>query len=463
MLTRAKTAIFAGLFAFFRTYSREIKQALHLAFPIILGQLGMMLMGLADTIMVGKLGKEVLAACVSANNVFWLVYFLGMGVLFSISTLVSIYVGEGRAEKGYLSYRAGMLVSLVLAVVLYAVLEAVAANYHWLKQDPAIVDGAVSYLRIVNMSGIPMLLILTARQFTDGLGFTRIAMYITLGGLLLNVFLNWLLIYGHWGFEAMGLDGAAWATLISRVAMAVVALGWIRFVPKLKQFHPEQRFTRNELMEESGRIFEIGIPIGLQFFAEVACFAYSGIMAGWISPAHQSAHGIALNLASLTYMAASGLSAAGSIMAGNAYGEKNSRKVRRAGNAVLGIVLVYMAATAVLFIVFRHPLLAAYSNDREVLLIGGTLMAYAALFQLADGMQAVSIGLLRGIKDVRIPMAGIIVCYWLIGLPLGWYLAFRAGMKTEGLWIGFTTGLFLTAIFSTWRFYLQQRRLFREP
>jgi multidrug resistance protein, MATE family len=230
----------------------------------------------------------------------------------------------------------------------------------------------------------------------------------------------------------------------------------------MRVYHPTTRFTRNELLEEAGRIFEIGIPIGLQFFAEVACFTFSGIMAGWINAAHQSAHGIALNLASLTYMAANGLSAAGSIMVGNAYGEKNVRKIRRAGNTVLRMVIMYMTCTAILFLLLRGPLIRAYTPDPEVFQIGFVLLLYAALFQLADGTQAVSIGLLRGIKDVRIPSIGIIVCYWIIGLPLGWYLAFRQGMDTEGLWIGFTTGLFLTAIFTTRRFYLHIKTLFHH-
>jgi len=329
-----------------------------------------------------------------------------------------------------------------------------------LRQSKEVEPLAVDFLRILNFSGLPMLLFVSSRQFTDGLGFTKVAMYITGAGLLLNVLLNWVFIYGNLGFAPMGLNGAAYATLVSRVLMALAAMLYIRFAPAMKTYHPEQRFSSNEIREEAGRVFEVGLPIGLQFFAEVACFAFSGIMAGWVNATHQSAHGIALNLASLTYMAASGLSAAGSIMAGNAYGEKNRRKVRRAGNAVLAMVLLYMFCTALIFLIFRKPLSVAYTDDAQVVSVASGLLIYAALFQLADGVQAVSLGLLRGIKDVRTPSVALVVCYWLIGLPLGWWLGFGAGMETEGIWIGFTAGLFLTAIFASSRFYLQVKKLF---
>jgi MATE family multidrug resistance protein len=447
---------------FFRIYRREMKQALQLAYPIILGQVGIMLMGVADTVMVGSLGRDVLAASVAANNIFWLVYFLGMGILFAISPLVAIYCGEGRAAKGYLSYRAGVWVTCVLSVALFALLEGIISNIGWLRQSKEVEPLAADFLRILNYSGLPMLLFVSSRQFTDGLGFTKVAMYITGAGLLLNVLLNWVLIYGNLGFAPMGLNGAAYATLVSRVLMALAAMLYIRFAPAMKTYHPEQRFSSNEIREEAGRVFEVGLPIGLQFFAEVACFAFSGIMAGWVNATHQSAHGIALNLASLTYMAASGLSAAGSIMAGNAYGEKNRRKVRRAGNAVLAMVLLYMFCTALIFLIFRKPLSVAYTDDVQVVSVASGLLIYAALFQLADGVQAVSLGLLRGIKDVRTPSVALVVCYWLIGLPLGWWLGFGAGMETEGIWIGFTAGLFLTAIFASSRFYLQVKKLFPQ-
>ncbi|MEY3982611.1 MAG: hypothetical protein RL160_168 [Bacteroidota bacterium] len=436
-----------------------MKQALRLAYPIILGQVGIMLMGVADTVMVGNLGREVLAASVAANNIFWLIYFLGMGILFALSPLVAIYSGEGRPEKGYLSYRAGIWVTVGLSVVLFALLEGIIGNIGWLRQSKEVEPLAASYLRIVNFSGLPMLLFVSSRQFTDGLGFTKVAMYITGGGLLLNVFLNWVLINGNLGCAALGLDGAGYATMISRIIMAIAAMTYIRYAPGMKKYHPEQRFSTNEIREEAGRVFEVGLPIGLQFFAEVACFAFSGIMAGWVNATHQSAHGIALNLASLTYMAASGLSAAGSIMAGNAFGEKNRRKVRRAGNAVMAMVLLYMTATAVLFLVFRGALASAYTDDAAVVGVATVLLIYAALFQLADGVQAVSLGLLRGIKDVRIPSIALVVCYWIIGLPLGWWLGFGADLKTEGIWIGFTVGLFLTALFASARFYLQVKKI----
>lgn len=433
--------------------------ALKLSFPIILGQLGIILMGVCDTMMVGQLGRDVLASANQANNLFFMVSGITFGVLFAVSTLVSIKVGEGRPEDSFITYRAGLLISGILFVFQFAVLEILAFNFEWLGQDEVVNHLAPSYLHIINLSILPMLIMIAARQFTDGLGHTMIAMFITIGGLALNVFLNYVLIYGKLGFPAWGLEGAGWATFISRWAMALASIWVIRYSPIIGHYRPAVMPTFKAVSAELPQIWRIGLPIALQTFAEWACFSVSGIMVGWLGATRLAAHAVALNVASVTYMVVSGFAIAGSIMVGNAYGEENRVKIKRAGNAVLWIIVVFEALNAVIFILFNKPIAALYGVTPEVEVFVLPLLLLAAVFQLADGIQAGAMNLLRGIKDVNFASGISVLSYWVISLPMGYLLGIVLDFDVFGIWLGFTSGLFLAALFGVLRFYLRQKTL----
>lgn len=458
---RAYLPIFAFLYSMlsFEKYKPFIREAIGLSLPIILGQLGIILMGVADTIMVGDLGSDVLASANQANNIFFMCSGLTFGVLFAISTLVSVKVGEGNPQGGFITYRAGLLISVILFVVQYIVLEIITLNFHWMGQDAAVNAMAPGFLHIINFSVLPMLVMVAARQYTDGLGFTSVAMYITIGGLVLNVFLNWLLIYGKLGLPALGLNGAAYATLISRVAMALAILWYIKFSKVMKGFIPATLPTRAEILAEMPKIWQLGLPVALQTFAEWACFAISGIMVGWLGATQLAAHAVALNVASVTYMIVSGIALAGSIMVGNAFGEGNKQKIRLAAHSIFLLILIFEFVTAVIFLVFNSQIADLYNVSADVREYVLPLLLIAALFQLADGVQAGAMNMMRGIKDVNFASMLSVLSYWIISLPFSYFLGIAMEGNVYGIWFGFTAGLFVAAALGMWRFYYRQKQL----
>lgn len=444
----------------FRTYKVEIIEALKLAYPIILGQLGIILMGVSDTIMVGRLGSDALASVNQANNIFFMFSGISFGVLFSVSTMVSIKVGEGKAAESFITYRAGLLAALIMFVGQYAVMETITANFSLLGQKGRVNELAPAFLHIINLSVLPMLINIATRQYTDGLGHTKVAMITTLSGLLLNIFLAWIMIYGNLGCKAMGINGAAYATLISRCCMAMAGLWFVRYSQGfMKKYRPIKMPPFKEVKSELPQVWKLGLPIALQTFAEWACFSISGIMVGWWGASRLAAHAVALNVASLTYMVVSGIGIAGSIMVGNAYGEANKKKIKRVANAVFLLIAVFELLNA-LFFTFGSGLIAqVYGVTAEVRGFVIPLLLLAAVFQLADGIQAGAMNLLRGITDVNWASVISVLSYWVVSLPLSYYLGKVMEGDVFGIWLGFTIGLFVAAISGVFRFYLRHRSL----
>lgn len=443
----------------FKTYKVQIQQTLKLAYPIILGQLGIVLMGVADMLMVGPLGSEELASVNQANNLFFMMSGLTFGVLFSVSTLVSIKVGQKRAADGFITYRAGLVAALILFAFQFIILQVFVHNFHWLKQDAAIERLAPGFLNILSWSILPLLFNVVTRQFTDGLGHTKIAMLITLGGLALNVFLCYVLIYGHFGVTALGLNGAAYATLISRIVMALVGLWYVRYSAFMREYVPQIMPDWSKIKIELPSIWKIGLPIALQTFAEWACFGLSGVMVGWYGAKQLAAHAVALSFASISYMVVSGIAMAGAIIVGNKYGEKNRDQIRHAAHAIFLIIGVFEIGTALIFIFGNHWIAQLYEVKADVMPTILPLFILAAIFQLADGIQAGAMNMLRGIKDVNWSSGLSILSYWVISLPLSYLLGVWQDWQVYGIWIGFTVGLFVAAMLGVWRFYNHLRVL----
>ncbi len=445
--------------ALWSQYRVFVKDIFQLSYPIILGQLGLVLMGVADTIMVGRLGKEALAGVNQANSLFFMTSGLTFGVLFAVSTLVSIKVGEKKSNSGFLIYRAGLLVSLILFAFQFGLLEILTAHFDWLKQTEAVNKIAPKYLNIVNISVLPMLVFLTARQFTDGLGHTKISMVLTLAGLGLNVILNAILIYGFWVVPAMGYEGAAWATLISRVAMMLAALWYVRYSQFMKTYVPQIMPKWREVWAETKSIWSMGIPIALQTFAEWACFSVSGIMVGWYGEVQVAAHAVALNAASVTYMVASGIGMAGSILVGNAFGEHNAQKIRKVAHATFILMVLFELINALIFVIFNRQIAGLYGVEPAVMPLILPLFVLAAVFQVSDGIQAAAMSLLRGIKDVLWASGISVFSYWIVSMPLSYYLGEVLNKEVYGVWTGFTVGLLVASILGVYRFYQKINRL----
>lgn len=430
----------------------EAKKTLKLAFPIILGEVAQMMLGIIDTAMVGAVGYKQLAAAALVISVMNIPFVFGIGITISVSQMVSMAHGrrDGKLVSHYL-YN-GFWLCAISAVLISLGIELSKNILFHLDQDPEVALLALPYLQIMGWSVIPMLLFLALKQFTDGLEFTKTAMILSLSAIPINAFLNWLMIYGNWGFPRLELPGAAWATLITRILIFIL-LGFIilyhntfsRYIAVRSKVWKLKRQTMKDLLH-------IGIPSSFQITMEAGAFAVSGILIGTIGAVEQAAHQIALSLAALTFMVSMGLSQAGSIRTSNAFGRNDSNLIRLIGKSTLIMALIYGTLCALVFILFRYQLPYFFNDDKAVVSMSAYLLLFAALFQISDSTQAISAGLLRGIKDVKVPTFFIAIAYWAIGIPVGCLLAFYFKMGAAGIWTGFITGLTFSAAFLSLRF-----------
>ena len=427
-----------------KNYKTHAKEGFHLAYPVMLSQLGHVTMGVADNIMVGNLGAANLAGAGLANVAFNFLLLFGIGVSYAITPLVSTADGERDDTKIASILKHGLLINLCNSLILVViVLIGMNVLYH-INQPPEVVVLSIPYLSIITFSLIPILVFQTFRQFTEGLSLTRIAMIIVITANVVNIGLNYLLIYGHGGFPALGLNGAGYATLTSRILMAVVFAGYVYLAPRFKKFR--NGFSIGNYSKALlNKMLHIGIPAGMQFIFEVAAFDFSLVMMGWLGTQALAAHQIAINLATISYMTTSGLAAAATIRVSHFLGKKDFSNLRQSAYSLLGVALLIMTAWAIFFIVGRNFLPLLYVHDAEVIAIAGPLLVIAGFFQLSDGAQVVCIGALRGLQDVKIPSLLIFISYWIIGLPLGYLLAFVLGWGAIGIWLGLLLGLTLTA------------------
>jgi MATE family multidrug resistance protein len=434
------------------TYRTKIKEALTLALPIIAGQLGQVLMGFFDTVQIGGLGHEYIAASGFANGLYWMVVLLGMGVLFAVSPLVSEAFGEGHGYKSIGILKSSIVVSAILTIVFMIMVYLLTAYLPLLKHSDTDNLLAGQFLRIVNFSTGGIFFFMAGKQFLDGMGRTKVGMIITFGGLLLNIFLNWVLIYGRLGMPKLGIQGAAIATTTARIVMTIAILGFIWQDSKIKELRKEFRRHVDDSMSYIKPILIIGIPAGLQFFWEVAAFNAGQIMSGWISVEAEAAHMIAIGLASITFMVLTGIAAAGTIMIGYSLGAKDREGMRIAGNTVIILCVAFEIIFAGLFFTCHNLLPLLYTDNVEVITIASTMLVLAAVFQISDGLQAVAAGALRGMQDVKFPAVIAFISYWLVMIPSCYILAFPMHMGLKGIWIGFIIGLSLAAILQLIRF-----------
>lgn len=430
----------------------EASKTAKLAYPIILGELAQMALGIIDTAMVGAVSYKHLAASSLVQSVIIIPFVLGIGITISVSQLVSQAHGQrdGQQVSHYL-YN-GFWLSAITAVIITLSLEFGQNILFHLNQDPEVAMLAVPYLRIIGWSIIPMLLFMALKQFTDGLEFTKTAMILSLIALPLNALLNWIMIFGNWGFPRMELVGAGWGTLITRtlifIVLGIVVLRHATFKKYIAVRKKQWVFSLKTMRE----LLHIGIPSSLQLSMEAGAFAVSGILVGTIGAVEQAAHQIALSIASVTFMVSMGLSQAGSIRTSNAFGRKDWPTISLIGRSTIMIALAYGVTCALGFIVFRHQLPLVFNNNPAVLTMSASLLLYAAIFQISDSTQVISAGLLRGIKDVKVPTLFIAIAYWVVGIPIGCLLAFYYDMGAAGIWTGFIIGLTLSALFLSFRF-----------
>ena len=430
-----------------------------LAMPIIAGQLGQVLMGFFDTVQIGGLGHQYIAASGFANGLYWMIILLGMGILFAVSPLVSEAFGKREGYKSIGVLISSLVVSLVLTVIFMIIIWVVTAHISVFRHSETDNVLGSKFLYLVNYSTGFVFLFMAAKQFLDGMGRTKIGMQITLVGLVLNFFLNWILIYGKLGLPQLGIEGAAIANGISRVAMTAAILLFIWRDAQVRSLRKEFSHHMDSGLNYVGKILAVGIPAGLQFFWEVAAFNAGQIMSGWISTAAEAAHMIAIGLASITFMVLSGVSAAGTILVGYAYGARDKEGIRISGNTVILLTLVIESVFALFFITAHTVLPRLYTDSLPVISLASTMLVFAAIFQLSDGLQAVASGALRGMQDVTFPAVIAFVCYWMVMIPACYLLAFTYGFGLQGIWIGFIIGLSLAAVMQLLRFRMKIRAI----
>lgn len=439
-----------------RGYLPFYRRNLAVAFPVMLTQLGAALVGLIDTIMVGHYSTTDLAAVSFANGVFFTFMVFAMGAVMAVTPLVGHAFVQQKDERVAALLLNGLWFTLLIGGVTCVVLGICVPLMDNMGQDPSVVEAARPYLimRIIGM--LPFLLFCLQKQFMEGLGNTMVAMIVTAGINLLNILLNWVFIFGHWGAPAMGAAGAGLSTMIAWVLLPVVFLvcilshrDWRKYVLLCRRGLSDRAIIR-ELMR-------IGAPIGLQTTMETILFTLSFIMVGWINKEALAAHQITNQVADFAFMLSLGISSATTIRVSHQYGLGDMRATRMAANASVHLILLMNTIGAALMISLRNYLPYLFTNDEAVVSLASQLLIFAGMLQYADGLQCVGAGMLRGVTDVKVPMWITVITYVVIALPLGYILMFPAGLGAVGMWSSFVVALTIAAI----AFHIRFRWLFR--
>lgn len=436
----------------------EVKATLRLGWPIILGNMTQIALGIIDSAMVGAIHSSQLAAASFVNNLITLPLILAIGLTTAISPLVASALGEGETHRPMrILFNGGLIVtgmSFLFAIGIHLGVDMV----YYFGQDRIVADLSRPYLIWMGWGMIPMAIFMAMKQFADGLGRTRIPMYLALLSIPVNVLVNYAFIFGEWGAPRMELEGAGVGTVASRVVIMVAIFLLIAysqgFAPYRQQLSDQLQIRWERFLD----VFRIGLPASLQYGMESGAFAISGIMAGWLGYVQQAAHQIAISIASFTFMVSVGISAAGSIRVGYAYGKQDWPRARSVGTSTLFIAVVYGLICAILFVLFRFQLPLLFNDEPKVVEYAAVLLFLTAVFQISDSVQAIGVGLLRGIQDVKVPTFFVLLAYWVIGIPSGYVLAFWQGWDVAGIWVGLVLGLSASALLLTVRFLRLSKR-----
>jgi MATE family multidrug resistance protein len=415
--------------------------------------------------MVAKLGHEELAAVGISNSIFFLLAIFPMGVTMAFSAITGMLHGNKKTSLYHYFVKDSFISTIILSVFISVIISLIIRNFEWINQPENVTQISKPYFTLLNWSLMPMLIFLFAKNVSDGFSYTKGGMFVTISALCLNIFLNWVLIYGNLGFNAYGVNGAGYATIISRVYMGISM-----FIILFRSSNTPLQFSefitslsRSSRINFFRKIIRLGFPSGLQYFFEVAAFAGAAVMAGWLGAKELAAHQLAITIASFTYMFAGGIAAGGSICVAKSFGNKNLNHVKKYGEASWQIGFIVMSFFAIIFLLFNHSLAQLFSDKEEIIKMGAHLLVIAAIFQLSDGIQAISVALLRGITDVKLPSFFIFIAYWIIAIPLGYVLSkstqydhWSAGLN--GIWIALSVGLTISAAVLSYRFYYLLRR-----
>jgi multidrug resistance protein, MATE family len=427
---------------------QEFRPLMKLAGPVILAEVGWMSMGLVDTIMVGPLGPAAIAATGMGSGVFTAIVIFGMGLMLGLDAFVSQAHGAGDQKECLLWLHQGVWLACCGAPIVMVVTWFAYSTLDLWGLHPETRRLVGPYLRAIALGALPLLLYAAFRRYLQGMHLVRPVMIALVTANVINAAANWLLIYGHLGMPALGVEGSAWATNAARVYMALVLYVAIR-LEHGRRGHSHPKVDLGLDRARIRRLIALGFPAASQVALEVGVFALATALAGQLDPVSSGSHQIALNIASLAFMVPLGLSSAAAVRVGFAFGAGDRRRAVLAGWTALASGCFVMTALGLVFLLWPVPLLHVFSSDPRIVNIGVGLLAIAGAFQLFDGTQAVATGALRGISETRIPMIVNVIGHWFLGLPVGYALCFRFGWGVRGLWIGLSIGLIVAAVVLT--------------
>jgi MATE family multidrug resistance protein len=434
---------------------------LALALPLIGGHLAQFAVGLTDTVMIGWYGVEELAALTLAHSYFFTIFIMGSGFAWAVMPMVAAAAGTADDTQVRRVTRMGLWISILFGLAALPLLVWSGPILRLFGQEPGVAADAELYLRLVGIGLIPGLLMMVLKSYLAALGRTQVVFWVMAGTAVVNALLNYAFIFGNWGAPELGIQGAALASIGVQIAGLAALVLYARAVtPEYLLF---QRFWRPD-REAFARVFRLGWPIGLTNLAEVGLFTASAFMMGWIGTIELAAHGIAITLASATFMFHLGLSNAATIRAGRAYGRRDERALRDGAAAIIAISLALALLTVAVFLAVPEPLVRLFLDPAdpagpEIVVMGTALLSLAALFQLADGAQVMALGLLRGVQDTRVPMIYAGLSYWAIGIPASYVLGFPVGWGAAGIWAGLVLGLLFAGVLLMGRFWMRSVRI----
>ncbi|MDO6758948.1 MATE family efflux transporter [Tamlana sp. 2_MG-2023] len=448
-------------------YTKEFKYNWQLAAPVMLGMLGHTFVSFVDNIMVGQLGTAELAAVSLGNSFMFIAMSLGIGFSTAITPLIAEYDAANDFIKGKSAFKNGLFLCTVIGVLLFLLVFFAKPLMYLMKQPVEVVELAIPYLDLVAFSLIPLVVFQGFKQFSDGMSMTKYPMYATLLGNVINIVLNYLFIFGKFGFPEYGLVGAAYGTLISRFVMVWYIWYLLKGKEKSKAYVTHIKFfILDKLMLR--KLLDLGAPSAMQMFFEVAIFTSAVWLSGLLGKNPQAANQIALNLSSMTFMVATGLSVAAMIRVGNQKGLKAYFELRRIAFSLFLMSVLLATLFAIIFFIFHTELPKIYVDyddaenlldNQEVVGIASKLLIAAAIFQISDSIQVMVLGALRGLQDVKIPTIITFISYWLIGFPISWFLGKEEAYGSFGIWIGLLAGLTTAAILLYIRFNYLTKRL----
>lgn len=423
---------------------REVRALARLAAPVAITQLGYMLLGVVDTMMVGHVSADAVAAAALGNTWMMVVQMFAMGVIFGIDPIVSQAHGARRGGRAGLALQQGFVIAFLVGIPTGLSWLVTRQGLELLGQSPELAAMAHGYV-LANLPGLlPFLGFVALRSYLQGRGIVQPAMWIALATNALNVFANWVLIYGNLGAPALGLDGSGWATSLSRGFMLAALAGWV-LAARLHEGAWEGWSRRAFERAGLAQVLHLGLPTGLQLTLEIWSFHVITLWAGWLGDVELASHAVVLNMASLTFMVPLGVAIGASTRVGNLIGAGSYGDAQRSAWIAFGLAATTMAVFATLFVLLRHELPRLYTRDAGVVGLAAVILPIGAAFQISDGVQVVGSGILRGMGRTRPAAFFNLIAYWGLGLPVGWVLAFRLDLGLAGLWWGLFAGLTVVA------------------